>query len=89
VAVDGELPPVLVRRQVTVVELQEMRADLHAFEERYGVPSEQMLEVAAFRDAEGNLVETDDLMTWSSLYARYRSLTGRWPGACPVDLGLG
>jgi hypothetical protein len=25
----------------------------------------------------GNLVETDDLIAWSSLYCRYRSLTGR------------
>src|SRR6266516_955348 len=44
------------------------RPQLRAFEERYGLPSDRMTEVAAFRDAEGTLVETDDIMAWSSLY---------------------
>jgi hypothetical protein len=51
------------------------RADLR--EERYGASSDQMLQVPAFRDADGSLVETDDLMAWSSLHCRYRALTDK------------
>ncbi|MGY2004235.1 hypothetical protein [Blastococcus sp. SYSU DS1024] len=72
---DRTLPPALVWRQVTAAELEDMREQLRAFEDRYGKPSAQMLEVAEFRDANGELVETDDLMRWSSLWDRYRPLT--------------
>jgi hypothetical protein len=70
------LPPPLVRRRVTAGELDAMRAQLRAFEERYGLPSDRMTEAAAFRNAEGGLIETDELMAWSSLHDRYCSLTG-------------
>jgi hypothetical protein len=53
-------------------------------EERYGTPSEQKLEVAAFRD-DGRLIETDDRMAWSSLYDRYWVLTGQ---EAPDELAL-
>jgi hypothetical protein len=48
-----------------------MRAELRAFEERYGTRSERMLEVVEFHEAEG-LVESDDLMRWSSSWEHYR-----------------
>lgn len=67
--------PQLVTRQVTAEELEEMRGRLEQFERRYGVPSARMTEVAEFRDDQGELVETDDLLAWSSVYAHYRSLT--------------
>ncbi|MGY1709868.1 hypothetical protein ACI8AC_10195 [Geodermatophilus sp. SYSU D00758] len=68
------LPPALVWRRGTAAELEEMRARLRDFEERYGAPSDHVLEVAAFHAADG-LVETDDLVAWSSLWDRYRGLT--------------
>ena len=71
------LPPPLVRRRITANEPDRMRAVLLEFEERYGVPSDRMTDAAAFHDADGELVETDDLMAWSSLYCRHRSLTER------------
>ncbi|MCZ2826014.1 MULTISPECIES: hypothetical protein [unclassified Modestobacter] len=71
------LPPPLVWRQITAGETEEMHAELRAFEQRYSTPSERMLEVAEFHDADGQLVEIDDLMRWSSLWDRYRALTER------------
>jgi hypothetical protein len=68
-----------VYRRVTAGELDAMRAQLRAFDERYGLPSDRMLEAAAFRDAHGALVETEDLMAWDSLYDRYRALTPTEP----------
>lgn len=56
-----------------------MRAQLRAFEERYGLPTERMTEAAAFRDADGGLVEAADLTAWSSRYDRCRALTPAEP----------
>jgi hypothetical protein len=42
-----------------------------------------MTEVAAFRDAERTLVETDDITAWSSLYIRYMP-----PSGCDAGAGL-
>jgi hypothetical protein len=42
-----------------------------------------MTEVAAFRDAERTLVETDDITAWSSLYVRYMP-----PSGCDARAGL-
>lgn len=53
-----------------------MRERLHAFEERYGVTNDKMTDAAESGDADGNVIETDDLMAWSSLYARYLVGTG-------------
>jgi hypothetical protein len=52
---------------------------LRAFEERHGLPSARITDAAAFRDADGALIETDDLMAWSSVYVRYRALTPTEP----------
>jgi len=71
------LPPALVTRHVTATEVAEMRERLRAFEERYGVSSDTMTDASEFRDAHGNFIETDALMEWSSLYARYLARTGR------------
>ncbi len=69
------LPPRVYHR-LPAAELDAMRARLRGFEERYGLPSDRLIEVAAFHDASGALLETiNDLMAWSSLYVRYRALT--------------
>jgi hypothetical protein len=40
-------------------------------------PSDKMTDADEFRDANGKIIETGDLMAWSSLYARYLARTGR------------
>ncbi|MGY1659630.1 hypothetical protein ACI78Q_00210 [Geodermatophilus sp. SYSU D00705] len=69
------LPPLVDRRVPAAI-----RARLRGFEERYGLPSDRLTEAAAFHDPNCALPETiNDLMAWSSLYARYRALTRAEP----------
>jgi hypothetical protein len=70
------LPPVATV-EVTAEYLEGMRQQLAVFEQRYGVPSEQMLDVPAFRASVGSIVETQELMDWSALCALYVELTER------------
>ena len=49
---------------------EELRTRLSQFESRYGVPSERLAD--AFRDADGQLRETDDFLDWSQAYAAWR-----------------
>ena len=66
---------VLPRRQEH--QAVQIAVDLH----RVGVTAQshiaqsELLQVQTRARADGELVETDDLMAWSSLYCRYRSLT--------------
>ena len=48
-----------------------MRAELAAFQARHGVTAETWLD--AFRDADGNLVESAEFFEISSLYAMLRA----------------
>jgi ribosomal protein S12 methylthiotransferase accessory factor YcaO len=67
-----------VRRQVTPVQVAALGETIRGFEAEYGYPSERMPEVSAFRDEEGQLIESDELIAWGSAYARYQRLaTGR------------
>lgn len=60
-----------VRRKVLTAD--DLRSRLDNWEERYGVPSDRLWE--AFRDDRGQIVETDDMRTWSADLAAYRICT--------------
>lgn len=61
--------------RVAADELRQVRDRLDAYEQQYGRPSSRMLDVPEFRDDAGNLIETADLMAWSSLWDKYSLLT--------------
>lgn len=54
----------------------EVRAELDAWEAKYGVSSERLLD--AFRDPKtGELVETEDFFVWEQAYEAWRRLATR------------
>lgn len=55
-----------VERPLSEADVAALEATVRAFETRYGVPSAQMTDVAEFHDERGRLVETADLLAWSS-----------------------
>ena len=71
----GEVPrtePRVTRRRLFTVD---MRAELDAWEARYGVPSDRLAD--AFRDSTGSLAETDDFHAWSQTYNGWLRVVGR------------
>lgn len=60
--------------RVRQLDADELRAQLDAFEERYGHDSAQLTE--AFRDEDGVLRESDDLFRWAQLYEAWRAVGG-------------
>ncbi|QBI20770.1 hypothetical protein ER308_15160 [Egibacter rhizosphaerae] len=63
-------PPPHRRREIS---REELRGELDAFERRYGVPSERMVEV--FRTTGGDLDETEDFHRWQQLHAAWQAET--------------
>lgn len=61
-------------KRTTITE-GELRARLDQWEARYGVPSGRLWD--AFRDEHGQIVETEDMRSWSADLSAYRICTGR------------
>ncbi len=64
--------PRVTRRRLSPADV---RAELDAWETRYGVPSARLAD--AFRDPTGNLVETDDFHAWSQTYDAWLRVSAR------------
>ena len=52
-----------------------LRAVLDEYEERFGVPSERLLD--AFTRPDGSLDESEDFHAWDDAWTGYEILTGR------------
>ena len=53
----------------------DVRAELDAWEARYGVPSDRLAD--AFMDSTGSLADTDDFHAWSQTYNGWLRVVGR------------
>ncbi len=54
--------------------IEDLRARVRLFEERYGVPSDRMREAFLL---DGQLIETEDLRAWSALWRTLRAVEER------------
>ena len=62
-----DVPKARPRTTHRVVIADDVRAELDAWEQKYGVPSDRLLD--AFRDpVTGELIETDDFHAWDQAY---------------------
>jgi hypothetical protein len=66
--------PSRLRTEVRFVTVKELETQLAEYEQRYGVPSDRLAE--AFT-SDGELRETEDFFTWSTLYAAFQASTAK------------
>jgi hypothetical protein len=66
--------PSRLKTELRFVTVKDLQAQLAAYEQRYGVPSDRLADAFTI---DGEVQETEDFLAWSTLYAALQASTAK------------